>query len=413
MASIEAMLEWGVKICNDDRYLYGGARNSYASGGFYFDCSSFVNFAINAGGWETPGYAPINGAFYTGNMGDELVRLGFTAYASNKITEYLPGDIGVNHSSESQHTEIFYKYDDDGNALWMGAHGQNGYYATNKAAQVSIKARNSGFNTIYRWEDGVEPSGYTVTNYYVLAAMCGNFQAESFICPNTWESGIVMYWDYEYEYTSRGGYGLGQWTNVGTPHGRLYNLIAWMLENGYDTTSGVGEASYIVKEDVWTQNVSGYSSEYASLTDFMQSDSEDLYTLTYDWMRCWEGINGNISDRHRYAQHYLTYLQEHIDDEDIKSWQLSDSNYALSENAMNNNAVMLSRFMRDAYGIEGTNTSIYNSGETSTEQLYTENSNVTGANVKSFSIWDLFYSMLGLIGSAGGKSRKLRIKRRR
>lgn len=150
---------------------------------------------------------------------------------------------------------------------------------------------------------------------YVIAAMCGCWYRESGVNPGIWESLIPCAWGYQYEYTSRGGYGLGQWTNVGTSHGRLYRLHTWVTENGYADGEGAGQLAYITHENWWNGNYNGTGDNsrtrgsYGSLEAFLNSDSTDLSTLVWDFLANWEGVPGdNYSTRLTWAQNFLTYI---------------------------------------------------------------------------------------------------------
>lgn len=150
------------------------------------------------------------------------------------------------------------------------------------------------------------------TSAYVVAAMCGNFVAESNCNPGIWESLIPSTWDHEYQYDGIGGYGLGQWTNVGTQYGRLWDMHTWVTSHGYVDGDGNGQIAYIPVENVW---YSGSSLGYSTLADFLSSTSTDLYSLTYDWLVCWEGIGSSqISTRYQYAAQIYDFIYTHQND---------------------------------------------------------------------------------------------------
>lgn len=180
---------------------------------------------------------------------------------------------------------------------------------------------------------------------YVIAAMCGNFMQESNVNPGIWESLVPSEWDHEYEYDAIGGYGLGQWTNVGTPYGRLWDLHTWVTNNGYADGDGNGQLAYIPVEDVW---YSGSSLGYNTLSDFLASTSTDLYSLTYDWLTCWEGIGtGTLDTRYESAQYFLDYIEAHAND-DPNDYSWISANRYLSWNEMYNN-VMCVYFFFNGY----------------------------------------------------------------
>lgn len=171
---------------------------------------------------------------------------------------------------------------------------------------------------------------------YVVAAMCGNFRQESYVNPGIWESFVPSSWDHEYQYDAIGGFGLGQWTNFGTPYGRLWDLHQWVTSNGYSDGDGNGQLAYIPVENVWYP---GSSLGYNTLSDFLGSSSTDLYSLTYDWLICWEGIGTDtLPDRYAAAQDFLDYIQAHAnDDPDDYTW--ISTNAYLDWPDMRNNAM--------------------------------------------------------------------------
>ena len=155
--------------------------------------------------------------------------------------------------------------------------------------------------------------------------MCGNFKVESNVNPGIWEQRIPSTWDHEYQYDDIGGFGLGQWTNVGTPYGRLWDLHTWVTSNGYQDGDGNGQVAYIPVENLW---YSGSSLGYSTLSDFLSSNSTDLYSLTYDWLICWEGIGtGTLEERYEAAQYFLDYITVHENDNPADYEWISTNEY--------------------------------------------------------------------------------------
>ena len=169
---------------------------------------------------------------------------------------------------------------------------------------------------------------------YVIAAMCGNFWQESTINPAIWESLNVGSWT-----STLKGYGLGQWTNYGTTHGRLYNLHQWTHSKKFADDDGDGQLAYLVYENYWIYN-SAYS-QFNSLSDFLSSTSTDLTTLTHAFNRCWEGIHdATWDDRVTYASTVYNYLTTHYNDS--VSW--IKGNRYLSDSEKLNNAVKVYQY---------------------------------------------------------------------
>lgn len=174
---------------------------------------------------------------------------------------------------------------------------------------------------------------------YVAAAIAGNFRVESTVNPGIWESLIPSTWDHEYQYDNIGGYGLGQWTNVGTQYGRLWNLHTWVTANGYTDGDGNGQLAYIPVEDVWYSASSAMG--FSTLSDFLSSTSTDLAGLTRDWMTCWEGLpasHSSLTDRQDAAAIFLPEIQQHAgDDPSTYTWVSNNSFLGWSD--MVNNAI--------------------------------------------------------------------------
>ena len=78
MPDINRAYTWAIQTCNAPNVGYSQAyRNQQTINGItYYDCSSFVNYALLAGGFETPSYAPRHNAFTTYTM--KVVRLADT-----------------------------------------------------------------------------------------------------------------------------------------------------------------------------------------------------------------------------------------------------------------------------------------------------------------------------------------------
>ena len=196
-------------------------------------------------------------------------------------------------------------------------------------------------------------SGYSRMNVskYVVAAMCGCWWRESTVNPAIWESLIPCAWNYEYEYTHRGGYGLGQWTNVGTSNGRLNKLHTWVTNNGYADGDGYGQLEYILVEGYWTN--SAYSRlGYTNLTQFLTSSSTNLNDLVWDFLANWEGVAGNAySQRLAWARQCLEYIELHQNDGNSYSWVAG--NRYLSTAQTLNNVMVIYNYITDG-SISGT-----------------------------------------------------------
>ena len=172
-------------------------------------------------------------------------------------------------------------------------------------------------------------------SWYVVAAICGNFSWESTVNPGIYEDLTVIDITNPYVY---GGYGLGQWTNTSDASlHRRTDMTTWLSNNGYAYDSGDGQMAFLLYENHWSQNIG----PYATLTDFLNSDSTNIDYLTNIWMRCWEGINSHLGDRQQFANNVYQYLIDHYTDSGITSWVTG--NFYLSDAQKKNNSVMVAR----------------------------------------------------------------------
>lgn len=326
MPDINKAYTWAIQTCNTPKIGYSQSyRNQQTVGGVtYYDCSSFINYALLAGGFTTPSYAPKRNAFTTYNMPGELTRLGFTEVdASGQI---LPGDIGLS----STHTEMCYS-GGVGEAVFMGAHTANAPLAN----QVSIGSSGGdatykrSFPRLFRY--GAGASGYG-SSVYVIAALAGNAWRESHINPTLQQVG-------------GGAFGIFQWDG-----GRRDALLSWLSDNGYASTDPNGQMQYLIVEGDWQGSYGGIS----SLDDFMQSDSTDIAMLTTAFCTCWErpGVPA-LDERIQFANKALDYIQDNANNSNINTW-ITEPMYYLSESQALNNAVMMYRFYSAGGGGGGT-----------------------------------------------------------
>lgn len=173
---------------------------------------------------------------------------------------------------------------------------------------------------------------------YVICAILGNWCGESTINPGIWE-GMEAMDDYHVLYH---GYGLGQWTNTGDdPNGRLWQFYSWMISNGYDLWDPYGQIQYLIVENKWYSVEE--ASPWATLEEFLLSDSTDLRALTEAFCIGWEGIHDDSwENRINYAFTIYDYIMEHADDPNISEWVIS--NVYLPFEDRWNNAVLVYRY---------------------------------------------------------------------
>lgn len=325
MPDINRAYTWAIETCNAPNVGYSQTyRNQQTVNGItYYDCSSFINYALLAGGFETPSYAPNHNAFTTVPEPAELLRLGFVEVDANG--EYLAGDVGL----DGGHTEMCYR-GGSGKGVFMGAHTDNAPLAN----QVSIGSTGNpdyerSFQRLFRYGDG-GASGVGAS-IYVVSALCGNSWRESTINPGLHQIGGTAF-------------GLFQWD--GTRRDALYQ---WLSDNGYEQTSPEGQMQYLIIENDWSGSFGGIS----SLNEFLTSTSTDIAMLTEAFMTCWErpGVPA-LEDRIRWANQCYEYIQAHASDTTITTWYITD--YYLTEEQTLNNAVLLYRFYSAGGGGGGT-----------------------------------------------------------
>lgn len=337
-ADITAAYNWAVAKCNAPNVGYSQTYRAQktVNGITYYDCSSFIWYALKKGGFDV---VEANGGstypFTTSTMSGVLEKLGF--HKLNPFTGWHAGDIGVDVGN---HTEMVYEPKTLG-GICMGAHTSG----VPLEDQVSIGSSSgdpnyvrppSDWDEIWRY-DGTSPSAEC--SIYVVAALCGNFWQESNINPGLWESlreGTFTELNH--------GFGLGQWTNTGgDTRGRLYKLHQYLKKEGYADDSGEGQLEFLRQEKRWLPS-DQYGEQFGSLKEFLNSDSEDLTLLTHAFNNAWEGIHDDSWDiRVQYAHTCQTYIEANADNPDITDWIVR--NDYLTEPEILNNAVMVWRIL--------------------------------------------------------------------
>lgn len=342
MPDLNKAYTWAIQTCNSPTVGYwtdNDNRNQRTVNGItYYDCSSFINYALLAGGWETPSYAPRYNAFTTVTMPAELRRLGWAQVDPNG--QILAGDIGLS----SGHTEMCYQ-GGVGRAIFMGAHfGKKGASTSNNGIllQNQVSIGNSGgdatatrtFPQIWRYGAG-GATGYGVS-LAVISAICGNAWRESHVNPCFNQEG-------------GGAYGIFQWDGS-----RRTAFETWCTQNGYSLTDGNAQLQYLIVEDFWSvAKAQEYGYPYHSLTEFLQSTSTDIAYLTEVWCRCWEiaGVEA-MDERIEFAQQAQLYIMAHAQDTSIIDW-IYGQRYLSTEEALHN-CIFIYRFLSAGGGGGGT-----------------------------------------------------------
>lgn len=327
MPDINRAYSWAIQTCNAPNVGYSQRyRNQQTVGGItYYDCSSFINYALLAGGFETPSYAPNNNAFTTYSEASELLRLGFTEVDASG--EYLAGDIGLS----SGHTEMCYR-GGSGKGVFMGAHTDNAPLAN----QVSIGSSDGNpdykrsFPRLFRYGDG-GATGYGAS-IYVVAALAGNAWRESHVNPTLSQIG-------------GGAFGLFQWDGD-----RKTALLKWLSDNGYEDTSPEGQMQYLIVEGDWIGSFGGIS----SLEEFLTSTSTDVAMLTQAFCTCWErpGVPA-LAERINFANQALEFIGINANNTSIVAWETKPMYYLTKRQALQN-AVLMYRYYSAGGGGGGT-----------------------------------------------------------
>lgn len=245
MVSIQNAYNWAVETCNIDNvgYSQNYRMQKTVNGITYYDCSSFIWFALIEGGFDVVSAHGSTWAFTTSNMEIVLNLLGFVKHTPTQ--PWKAGDILI----RTGHTEMAF----DGTHT-MGAHTSS----VPLAQQVSINSNPtsaSDWLRLWRWESGATPQwikgnrylstgemqnnaqiifttlldkGWTVN---AISGMLGNMQVESTVNPAIWQN-------LDSNHAEPWGYGLVQWTPS-------TNFTNWANANGYTNDDGDAQLKWI------------------------------------------------------------------------------------------------------------------------------------------------------------------------
>ena len=180
MPSLTDFYNWCVETCNAPNVGYSqdyrGAQT--VNGITYYDCSSFVYYALKAGGWKNLPLYP----FTTYTMIPVLLQGGWYEVPANGTI--LAGDIGWN----IEHTEVAYSNGEDGIAVFMGAHSDS--YPLSEQVSIGVGGNPDvprKFDRIFRYNSNTEYhmdlevvfggcTGLSVLVCQKMLACCGLYQ---------------------------------------------------------------------------------------------------------------------------------------------------------------------------------------------------------------------------------------------
>lgn len=249
MPNINTAYRWAINTCNNPKVGYSQSYRAQqtVNGITYYDCSSFIWYALKAGGFELSGYP-----FTTATMTTKLEELGFTRLPTT--VDWLPGDILHIRNSSRQHTEMVYS-----DHRTMGAHTGNkpladqvsiNGYETSSDYYTSLWRYASGASIDYDWikdnrylsESEMQNNAYIFFSIMAsrgwslnaIAGTLGNIEQESTVNPGLWQNLTVA---------TGNGFGLVQWTPS-------TNYTDWANSHGYAIDDGNYQCQWLDENTV-------------------------------------------------------------------------------------------------------------------------------------------------------------------
>ena len=316
MPNITTSYQWAITTCNAANVGYSQSyRNQQTVDGItYYDCSSFIWYALKAGGFDVEAaYKTAMGFDYSGNAivtdyeAAWLKALGFTKVSLTGT--WKKGDVLIRNG----HTEMVYS-----GRRTMGAHSSS--YPL--ADQVSINTSDSSpssWEECWRYEGGAEDykwisgnrylsqnemnnNAYCTYNYLdtkgwslnAICALLANMQAESTINPGIWQNLDAG--------NNNMGFGLVQWT----PATKIRN------RSGFSATDGDWQLSQVIKDgesgEQWFPNDQVTPVNPPITFKEFEVSTLDLDTLTKYFMWYFEHPGDPTQDRSQAATYYYELL---------------------------------------------------------------------------------------------------------
>ena len=310
MPNIQTAYNWAIETCNKDNVGYSQQYRDQrtVNGITYYDCSSYIWYALIAGGFPCIQIHGTTWPFTTSTMEGVLKAMGFTKYSPDVTWKH--GDILMKEG----HTEMAFD-----TTRSMGAH-------TSKvplAEQVSVNtndSRNNGWYALWRYEDGavtewikgnrwlglgemqnnatllivrLQDEGFSINAICGILGNIGGYYSlgESSVNPGIWQN---LNPDPDL------GFGLFQWTPS-------TNFTNWADENGYQHDDGDAQLTWLVTETVpqgqWIE-----TTDYPlSWTEFITSQETPEY-LAYAFMNNWlRPASRNQPERQQNARWWLDW----------------------------------------------------------------------------------------------------------
>lgn len=376
---LDRSYQWAINTCNAPNVGYSQAyRNQQTVNGItYYDCSSFVWYALMNGDFQGIGTWE-SWPFVTYDIDGILTAAGW-----NRLTAYdnkwLSGDVVLGkwdtitlpngqQITGFQHVEMCYEgTEQPGEGYLMGAHGASHYTLPN---QVSIKTTldygvnghdPNKYTYLYRWGEG-GATGYGIS-IYQAAAILGNFWFESKVNPGCYND-TSSYGD--------AGYGMGMWTDYPYPQNNVLwigeEMRAWVSDRYGEWYSGPGQTACVFADELningsynnrlpgsmWTDtDIPQYTYTNALWPDFQTfldaKNNTDLEDLTRQWFLHWESptdlyyFDLTWPQRRQNAFNIYDYLLEHANDTSITDWIVRQGYVFLTDAEAYNNCVMFFR----------------------------------------------------------------------
>lgn len=266
MPNISLSVQWAINVCNDPNVGYSQAyRNQQTVDGItYYDCSSFIWYALKAGGFNLTGYP-----FTTATMRETMENMGFNQLPIS-TTLWMPGDIVW----RSGHVEMVHHANGVGDGYTMGAHSSSFPLADQVSINTTPDSQHTRrFTELYRF-GGVAPTrewyrdpnnhgsltdeqaknnALCLRDWFVantdwslqaIAGLAANVEGESDFNPESMErpnSPIGV--------PGQDGIGLVQWTTVSASEGNpLFLVLQYLYGSSTDWGDPIKQCSAIKAE---------------------------------------------------------------------------------------------------------------------------------------------------------------------